>query len=46
MSHRIVGSAFLWRISIHAVINNWTWHGTDDFLELKLSEELEGLAAL
>ena len=26
--------------------NTWTWHGTDDFLEQKLSEELEGLAAL
>jgi len=46
MSHRNVGSAFLWRISIHAVKNNWTWHGTDDFLELTFSKELEGLAAL
>jgi hypothetical protein len=25
---------------------NWTWHGTDDFLELMFSKELEGLAAL
>jgi hypothetical protein len=31
---------------MYFVQNNWTWHGTDDFLELRLSEEPEGLAAL
>jgi hypothetical protein len=32
--------------STDIVQNAWTWHGTDDFLEQKLSEELEGFAAL
>jgi hypothetical protein len=31
---------------IYFVQNTWTWHGTDDFLELRFSKELEGLAAL
>ncbi len=46
MSHQNAGSAILWRKSMYFVQNNWTWHGTDDFLELMFSEELEGLAAL
>jgi hypothetical protein len=46
MNHRNVGSALQWRESTHAVQNTWTWHGTDDFLELKFSEEPEELAAL
>ena len=46
MSHRNAGSALLWRTPIYFAQNIWTWHGTDDFLELKLSEEPEGLAAL
>jgi hypothetical protein len=32
--------------SMYFVQITWTWHGTDDFLELMLSKELEGLAAL
>ena len=31
---------------MYFVQNNWTGPGTDDFLELMFSEELEGLAAL
>jgi hypothetical protein len=46
MSHPIAGSALQWRESTYVVQNTWTWHGTDDFLEQKLSEELEGFAAL
>ena len=34
------------RGSMYVVQNTWTWHGTDDFLELMLSEEPEELAAL
>ena len=46
MNHRHVGSAFKWRESTCIVQNTWTWHGTDDFLELRLSEELEEFAAV
>jgi len=46
MSHRHAGPAFLWQASMYVVQNTWTWHGTDYFLELMFSEELEGLAAL
>lgn len=37
---------FLWRASMYFVQIIWTWPGTNDFLELMFSEELEGLAAL
>ena len=46
MSHRHAGPAFLWQASMYVVQNTWTWHGTDYFLELMFSEELEGLATL
>jgi len=46
MSHRNAGPVFLWRESTHFVQSTWTQPGTDDFLELKSSEELEGFAAL
>jgi hypothetical protein len=46
MSHQNAGSAFQWQESTYIVQNTWTWSGTDDFLELNLSEELEGFAAL